>query len=111
MVFCPSCGSLEVSRRPALAPGNLCICRTCQQEFTMPTPPPPVTDLDASIVIPTYNRAGALAPLLARLLDQDAEGVRYEVLVVDNNSTDDTKTVVQRAIDADPHGRLRYAFE
>lgn len=74
-------------------------------------PVTPRQALDASVVIPTYNRADRLAPLLARLLDQDAGGVRYEVLVVDNHSTDHTKEVVQRAIDADGSARLRYTFE
>ena len=67
--------------------------------------------LDVSVVIPTFNRSAGLASLLARLLDQDAAGVAYEVLVVDNYSTDDTPEVVRCAIEEDSSGRLRYAVE
>ncbi|HEX6974121.1 MAG TPA: glycosyltransferase, partial [Vicinamibacterales bacterium] len=35
----------------------------------------------------------------------------YEVVVVDNNSTDDTRDVVQRVMARDATGRLRYVFE
>jgi glycosyltransferase involved in cell wall biosynthesis len=67
--------------------------------------------LDISVVIPTFNRAVGLEPLLRRLLDQNATGIQYEILVVDNNSTDETKAVVAKLIAQDGTGRLRYAFE
>jgi len=64
-----------------------------------------------SITIQTYNRSGMLAETLESLrwLRRPA-AVDYEILVVDNNSTDDTREVVQR------HGRvltprLRSVFE
>ena len=68
-------------------------------------------ELDLSVVIPTYNRAAGLPPLLERLLDQDAGDIRYDILVVDNNSSDDTAAVVQRAMARDGSGRLRYVRE
>jgi glucosyl-dolichyl phosphate glucuronosyltransferase len=67
--------------------------------------------LDISVVVPTHNRAAGLSRLLDRLADQDADGVQYEVVVVDNNSTDDTRAVVERAIARDAGRRLRYVFE
>ena len=67
--------------------------------------------MDVSVVIPTFNRAAGLPALIERLLQQDAGGLRYEVLVVDNNSTDATPTVVQDLIARDTTGRLRYARE
>lgn len=45
-----------------------------------------------SIVIPTYNRAGYIARTLATLLAQDYDA--YEIIVVDDGSTDNTDTVV-----------------
>ena len=36
--------------------------------------------LDVSVVVPTYNRADGLPALLDRLLDQESEDVRYDVL-------------------------------
>lgn len=55
-----------------------------------------------SVVVPTFNRAGSLMRLLAALRDQDAEGIRYEVLIVDNGSTDETAAIVERAALRDP---------
>ncbi|HJQ71516.1 MAG TPA: glycosyltransferase [Blastocatellia bacterium] len=65
---------------------------------------------DISVVISTYNRSGMLRVALERLLEQQAEGVRYEVIVVDNNSTDRTREVVESFV-SDGHADLRYVFE
>lgn len=62
-----------------------------------------------SVVLSTYNRADRLALALDALLSQTG-GVRYEIIVVDNNSSDETAAVVAR-IAAGSQGRLRYAFE
>lgn len=64
---------------------------------------------DISIVISTYNRAERLASALERLLTQ-AAGMRYEVIAVDNNSSDHTREVIE-ALQAHSNGRLRYVFE
>src|SRR5215207_3464183 len=66
---------------------------------------------DVSVVVPTYNRSTLLRPLIAALLEQDAPGISYEVIVVDNNSRDDTSKVIQEAVAADTSGRLQYVFE
>ena len=44
----------------------------------------------ASVVISTHNRAGALATTLDALIDQDLPPTDYEVLVVDDGSSDTT---------------------
>jgi SAM-dependent methyltransferase len=49
-----------------------------------------------SIVICTYNRAELLADVLADLARQTADRADFEVLVVDNNSADETGAVVRR---------------
>jgi glycosyltransferase involved in cell wall biosynthesis len=49
-----------------------------------------------SIVMPTYNRGGALRPAVESAIDQTAAPESYEILVVNNNSTDDTAQVLQR---------------
>lgn len=49
-----------------------------------------------SVVIPTRNRADLLAPALASLLKQDLAPSRFEVLVIDNGSTDDTQQVIDQ---------------
>src|SRR3954469_13944522 len=66
---------------------------------------------DLAVVVPTFNRAKQLEPLLERLVSQEPRGVRYEVVIVDNNSKDDTRQVVEAAARADPEQRLRYVFE
>jgi glucosyl-dolichyl phosphate glucuronosyltransferase len=63
---------------------------------------------DVSVVISTYNRCGQLGGALDALLAQDP-GVAYEVIVVDNNSTDHTRDVVAARLDRSPH--LKYVFE
>jgi glycosyltransferase involved in cell wall biosynthesis len=62
-----------------------------------------------SVVLCTYNRADLLEPALEALLAQTGTG-EYEIIVVDNNSTDATASVV-RAIAARAGGRLISAFE
>jgi cellulose synthase/poly-beta-1,6-N-acetylglucosamine synthase-like glycosyltransferase len=70
----------------------------------------PGTSMDVSVVISTYNRCSLLARALESLQHQETSGVSYEILVVDNNSTDETRAVAQRFMDSTP-GRLRYIFE
>jgi glycosyltransferase involved in cell wall biosynthesis len=49
-----------------------------------------------SIIITAYNRARQLADVLASVLLLETDGTyRYEVVVVDNNSTDTTRNVVE----------------
>jgi glycosyltransferase involved in cell wall biosynthesis len=50
-----------------------------------------------SVVVPTSNRAGLLTDCLAGLGAQDYPRDRYEVVVVDNGSTDGTAAVVAAA--------------
>jgi glycosyltransferase involved in cell wall biosynthesis len=53
--------------------------------------------VDCSVVIATYNRAGLLADTLRALEAQQVPAtVRWEIVVVDNNSRDATRDVVQR---------------
>lgn len=66
---------------------------------------------DATILIATYNRATLLGETLDSLRRlKVSPGRQWEVLVVDNNSTDDTRTVVERHA-ADFPVPLRYLFE
>ena len=64
---------------------------------------------EVSVVVSTYNRAHRLPGALNSLLTQ-AGTVRYEVIVVDNNSSDDTAEVV-RQIMLRAGGLVRYSFE
>ncbi len=66
---------------------------------------------DISVVISTYNRCDMLPEALESVAAQEtAAGVRYEVVVVDNNSTDKTQHVVESFIRRG-HDNVRYVFE
>lgn len=51
-------------------------------------------DLKISIIIPTYNRCNSLKRILLSLKTISTPKNRWEIVVVDNNSTDDTSSVV-----------------
>lgn len=64
-----------------------------------------------SVVISTFNRSEDLKIVLNCLRKQVLPApVDYEVLIMDNNSNDDTKFVVESFLPAF-HGRLKYFFE
>jgi glycosyltransferase involved in cell wall biosynthesis len=48
-----------------------------------------------SIIIATYNRIKLLLKALDSILTQEASGISFEVLVIDNNSTDSTRIMVE----------------
>lgn len=60
-----------------------------------------------SIVIPAYNEAAALEANLPRILRQEYNG-QMEVIVVDENSTDDTASLIERL--QQDHHNLRSTF-
>jgi glycosyltransferase involved in cell wall biosynthesis len=64
---------------------------------------------DVSVIVPTYNRAQLLSRALASLIDQRADDIRYEVLVVDNGSRDTTPDVVAHFYGSEPP--IRYILE
>jgi glycosyltransferase involved in cell wall biosynthesis len=68
------------------------------------------TGPDISVVISTYNRSAVLPHALSSILDQDATDCPYEVIVVDNNSTDNTRAVIESFLERGAR-ELRYAFE
>lgn len=64
------------------------------------------TLLDISVVVCTYNRADLLPDCLRSLAEQTLDPHRFEVIVVDNNSTDNTKQVVADFLHKYSHFRL-----
>ncbi|HZN07387.1 MAG TPA: glycosyltransferase family A protein, partial [Pyrinomonadaceae bacterium] len=64
---------------------------------------------EVSVVIPTYNRSALLRNAVDSVLAQDTQ-VPFEIVIVDNNSQDDTAAVVRSLLDAH-RGRLRYVVE
>ena len=67
--------------------------------------------MDLTLLVCTFNRARDLRDLLETAMAQEVDGTfTYEVLVVDNNSTDDTRSVTEEFV-ARSNGRVRYLFE
>ena len=64
---------------------------------------------ELSVVICTYNRSAMLVRTLKSFFEQkELENAPFELIVVDNNSTDDTRRVVEGF---GPRPSLRYTFE
>lgn len=64
-----------------------------------------------SVIICTHNRCEELKTALTSLLSQEGgEDVNYEVIAIDNNSSDDTRGVINNFMPRFA-GRLRYIFE
>lgn len=52
--------------------------------------------LDFTVAIPTYNGANRLPLVLEKLRSQiNTENISWEVIIVDNNSSDNTSKIVQ----------------
>jgi len=52
--------------------------------------------MEASIIIPTYNRKETLKKVLISLFNQTYSKDAYEIIVVDDGSTDNTETMVKK---------------
>ena len=67
--------------------------------------------MDLSVIICTYNRALSLITTLQALVVQETlPSLSWEIIVVDNNSTDNTRAVVERFAEKSELS-LTYAFE
>ncbi|MFM6191123.1 MAG: hormogonium polysaccharide biosynthesis glycosyltransferase HpsE [Planktothrix sp.] len=69
--------------------------------------------MDFSIVIPTYNSENRISAVLEKLrLQQGTEQITWEIIVVDNNSSDRTAEVILNCQKQwDFQAPLRYVFE
>jgi len=65
---------------------------------------------DATVLIATYNRAALLDATLHSIAGLQGRGRSWEAIVVDNNSHDDTRAVVERHVRGFPVP-LRYLLE
>ncbi|MCI5207525.1 MAG: glycosyltransferase family 2 protein [Candidatus Electrothrix sp. ATG2] len=61
-----------------------------------------------SVIVCTYNRSELLGNCLESLVGQDVDQGLYEVVIINNNSTDETVSVVDKFIEKFPNVRLVY---
>jgi glucosyl-dolichyl phosphate glucuronosyltransferase len=67
--------------------------------------------MDVSVILCTFNRCQRLAKALESVAaSQVAGSISWEILVIDNNSNDQTRGAVERLSDRHP-GRIHYVFE
>lgn len=64
-----------------------------------------------SVIVCTYNREVYLPECLSHLAKQSADKEDYEVLIIDNNSTDNTANLADDFIRAHPEVQVRYFCE
>lgn len=64
-----------------------------------------------SVVICTYNRDKFIGEALNCLAQQTLPANQFEIVVVDNNSTDNTASIVKQFIAAQPGLNVRYVLE
>jgi GT2 family glycosyltransferase len=67
--------------------------------------------LQASIIIPTYKRAAYLSKCLAAVAALQTDPATFEVIIVDNNSPDNTQDVSLKFAQAHPGLQVRYLYE
>jgi glycosyltransferase involved in cell wall biosynthesis len=67
--------------------------------------------MSISCIIPTLNRSALLRNTVNSLINQNVLQAMYEILIIDNGSTDDTRKSSQRIIKETANRRIRYIFE
>ncbi len=73
-----------------------------------PINPPINPDLDLSVVIPIYNYADLIGENISSILNQDTQ-YKYEVILVDDGSTDGAQDIVREFAGKDP--RVKAIFQ
>ncbi|HXX53268.1 MAG TPA: glycosyltransferase [Thermodesulfovibrionales bacterium] len=66
--------------------------------------------MNVSVIVCTYNRSGLLKGALGTLVTQRFPKTEYEIIVIDNNSTDETEHIVTRIMENSPV-EIRYMKE
>lgn len=67
--------------------------------------------MQTSIIIPTVNRSASLTQTFASLLALKSDYDSVEIIIVDNGSSDDTRSVCQEIIRSNPKILIKYCFE
>lgn len=64
-----------------------------------------------SIIIPAYNRARFIEKTISSFINQSLPKSNYEIIIADNNSSDNTKEIVEKIIEEQRELKIRYILE
>ncbi|MFA6362426.1 glycosyltransferase family 2 protein [Methanoregula sp.] len=64
-----------------------------------------------SIIIPTFNRDAFLPNAIKGITTLNYRSDKYEILIIDNGSTDNTENICKTIIQENPQHTIRYIFE
>ena len=64
-----------------------------------------------SVIVCTYNGASRLKFVMESLLDQNYDPSRFEILIIDNDSDDNTREICEEIIKSSSAKRIEYHFE
>lgn len=67
--------------------------------------------MNISVIIPTYNRSKMLAITLDSFIDQNYPKDKYEIIISNNNSTDNTIEIINEYLRNDSEVRIVHHFE
>jgi glycosyltransferase involved in cell wall biosynthesis len=67
--------------------------------------------MKASIIVPTLNRSALLSKAVRSIALQTVPADQFEIIVIDNGSTDSTREIVDALIENHPHHEIRYVYE
>lgn len=67
-------------------------------------------NLKFSVIISTYNRADSIIRCLESLVKQNYPKENYEVIILNNNSSDNTEEAVEKFIEENKDTNIRYYF-
>lgn len=70
-----------------------------------------IAAMRATVVVPVFNRGPLLSRIIDALLNQTLSCKSYEVIIVDDGSTDTTSEVVHLLQQKYPHHALRYIYQ
>jgi glucosyl-dolichyl phosphate glucuronosyltransferase len=67
--------------------------------------------MKASVIVPTLNRSTLLRNAVSSITQQTFSADQFEIIIVDNGSTDDTRRTLDELIGRHPRHKIRYVYE
>jgi glycosyltransferase involved in cell wall biosynthesis len=61
-----------------------------------------MSEIEISVIVPTYDRKNVLTRCLRALFDQNFPREKYEIIVIDDGSTDGTEDLVRKMATPSP---------